>query len=225
MYTKSVFRPSIHIQMCCVRKFVAILRPNCQFCQILQQGFCANNNSLQPWQACWQFVIKTCPLSASQISKQHRPRPINNQTRTISQNDLWKTICFVYQHPHHIRPSGRWTCFPPGREYLTRQNYLDFLTSACGPNVQQGGGDDPALHSESGAGAVYFVSLVLSRVRVQSTKALGDREHNQTVACNPETGGWRREVIQVLLDDLTFFKVKPNKQSWVVMITLPGPSL
>ena len=77
----SVFRPSIHIQMCCVRKFVAILRPNCQFCQILQQGFCANNNSLQPWQACWQFVIKTCPLSASQISKQHRP------TQTYKQSD------------------------------------------------------------------------------------------------------------------------------------------
>ena len=76
--------------MCCVRKFVVILRPNCQFCQILQQGFCANNNSLQPWQACWQFVIKTCPLSASQISKQHRPRPINNQTRTISQKTFEK---------------------------------------------------------------------------------------------------------------------------------------
>ena len=31
----SVFSPSIHIQMFCVRKFVAILRsPNCQFCQI-----------------------------------------------------------------------------------------------------------------------------------------------------------------------------------------------
>ena len=36
---RSVFAPSIHIQMFSVRKFVAILSPNCQFCQLFATRF------------------------------------------------------------------------------------------------------------------------------------------------------------------------------------------
>lgn len=145
------------------------------------------------------------------ISKQ--PRPIHNQTGTPS------SVAMIFEKQFVLFINILIALERKLNLFSSVQRISDSAELSLSPPVCL---MCSGVHSGSGAGLILSGAIIGRELRVQRTEALGDREPNQTVACNP----WLALVIQVFSGHFDIFQGQTQQAAILGCCydpTVPGP--